>query len=276
MAVRTLSRLAGIALVLLACPPGQLAGTIGLAWNPSAGAEGYLVYYGPSPGQYTNFVDVGNLSQVTLAGSPNCTTSYFAVTAYNSAGESGPSNEVSSWPRPVVGLPSPVAAIQGSLLTLDLDGMNFQPGAAATLDNAGVRLGPASVLACDRLQVAAAVEPTSQGVRSAEVGRFSLTVTNPDQLTGVGARVFEVLINPARFDIATEPEPSRGRLDGHDTVQLARRFGGQDGDALYDPDADFNGDGWVDGEDLASLAGNFGRCWTGSGWEVSACSPSVP
>ncbi len=276
MAARPLSRIIGIALVLLAGSPGPHAGTIGLAWNPSAGAEGYRVHYGPNPGQYTSFVDVGNVARVTLVGPPDCTTSYFAVTAYNSTGESSPSSEISSWPRPAVGVPSPVAAIQGSLLTLDIAGMNFQSGATVTIDNLGVYLGSASALSCDRLQVAATVEPTAQGVRPAEVGRFSVTVTNPDQLLGVGASALEILIDPGRFDLATDPGASLGRVDGHDTVRLARRFGGQDGDALYDPDADFNGDGWVDGEDLSYLAGNFGRCWTGSGWDASACSTSVP
>ena len=64
---------------------------------------------------------------------------------------------------------------------------------------------------------------------------------------------------------------TRNRLDGKDTVWMARAFGVQEGDALYQPDFDLDGDGWVDGEDLAYLASNLGGCWNGTDWSVAAC-----
>ena len=44
---------------------------------------------------------------------------------------------------------------------------------------------------------------------------------------------------------------------------------------LYDPDFDFDGDGWVDGQDLAYLASNMGRCWDGAAWTLAACPANL-
>jgi hypothetical protein len=43
--------------------------------------------------------------------------------------------------------------------------------------------------------------------------------------------------------------------------------------AKDDADDDFDGDGWVDGDDLAYIASNLGRCWSASAknWSLSAC-----
>lgn len=59
---------------------------------------GYRLYYGTESGLYQNSIDLGlttrySLSQVPLPGGK---TYYFAVTAYNAAGESGFSNEVTA------------------------------------------------------------------------------------------------------------------------------------------------------------------------------------
>ena len=50
-----------------------------------------------------------------------------------------------------------------------------------------------------------------------------------------------------------------GRVDGHDLVDLARRFGARSSDARYRAAADFDANGVIDGGDLAALARNFGR-----------------
>jgi len=56
---------------------------------------GYKVYYGASPGEYSEVVDVGNVTSYTASKLPPG-SHYFAVTAYNSVGdESEYSDEVS-------------------------------------------------------------------------------------------------------------------------------------------------------------------------------------
>ncbi|HKQ60594.1 MAG TPA: hypothetical protein VJS92_04865 [Candidatus Polarisedimenticolaceae bacterium] len=245
-------------------------GSIGLAWDASAGASGYRVYYGATSGNLTNSVDVGNTTQTTLNNLTDCSTWFFVVTAYNSLGESTPSNEVSSWTRPSVTM-NPVSAMQGAQLTLTVDGASFDPGASVTVDNPNVFLDNVSRQSCTRMQAAVTIEPTAGNVRPAQIGRFKITVTNPNGTSGSKAQVFEVLVNPSRFDVNQSDPATDGRLDGLDTIWLARVFGSQEGGALYDPDLDFDGDGECDGNDLAYLASNFGRCWNGSAWSAAAC-----
>jgi len=69
---------------------------VGLAWSPPQGnIAGYNVYYGTSPGTYTNTIRIGSTPSYTVSGiSPG--TYYFAVTANDPLGnESGYSNEIS-------------------------------------------------------------------------------------------------------------------------------------------------------------------------------------
>lgn len=69
-----------------------------LAWDrsPDPFVTGYILYSGPSSGHYTNSVDVGNITSVTVQAVTNRT--YYVVTCYNNVGlESDPSNEI-SWP----------------------------------------------------------------------------------------------------------------------------------------------------------------------------------
>ena len=69
-----------------------------LLWDASPGeVTGYRLYYGTSAGSYIQNVDVGNVISYSTDSLPltEDTLYYFVVTAYNSAGESGYSNEVS-------------------------------------------------------------------------------------------------------------------------------------------------------------------------------------
>lgn len=77
--------------------PPPSATTATLAWNPVTDPtlDGYKVYIGTASGLYTRAIAVGNLTTYTVDSLTTGTTYYFAVTAYNSGGESTPSNEVS-------------------------------------------------------------------------------------------------------------------------------------------------------------------------------------
>ena len=57
--------------------------------------NGYKVYVGDVPTQYTQTINVGNVTSSTVNSLTVGKTYYFAVTAYNSAGEGPRSNEVS-------------------------------------------------------------------------------------------------------------------------------------------------------------------------------------
>lgn len=79
----------------LSSPPSATTAT--LAWNAvtDPSLSGYNVKVGTASGLYSRTITVGNVTSYTVDSLTNGTTYYFTVTAYNSAGESPPSNEVS-------------------------------------------------------------------------------------------------------------------------------------------------------------------------------------
>ena len=79
----------------LSLPPSATTAT--LAWNAvtDPSLSGYNVKVGTASGLYSRTITVGNVTSYTVDSLTNGTTYYFTVTAYNSAGESQPSNEVS-------------------------------------------------------------------------------------------------------------------------------------------------------------------------------------
>ncbi|MDD5773894.1 MAG: fibronectin type III domain-containing protein [bacterium] len=61
-------------------------------------------------------------------------------------------------------------------------------------------------------------------------------------------------------DIEMEGDvPVENRVDGYDLIMLSISFGSRIGDDYYNPNADLNGDGVIDGIDLSILANNFGK-----------------
>ncbi len=80
-----------------------------LAWDPSPSPSigGYRLYYGVSSRDYTNLVDVGELTTATVSNLVVSATYFFAVTAYDIAGlESDYSSEISYT------VPTPAARLQ--------------------------------------------------------------------------------------------------------------------------------------------------------------------
>jgi len=76
-------------------PPSTSSAT--LTWNAVTGAtvSGYKVYVGEVPSQYTRTINVGNVTSSTVNSLTVGRMYYFAVTAYNGAGEGPRSIEVS-------------------------------------------------------------------------------------------------------------------------------------------------------------------------------------
>ncbi len=256
--------------VVVASP--ALGGSISLAWNQASGASGYRVYYGTASRQYTASVDVGNSTTTTVTGLANCTTWYLAVKAYNAAAESPEySNEISGWPRPEITSVTP--GMQGAQYTMRILGTNFRTGVIVDVDPADadtISLANVRAVSCGEIQASATIDPTAGGVQPAAIGFHPLTIENPDSVFAE-TRAFEVLIHPARFDVNTSDDTTRGRLDGKDTAWISKLHALRIGDSAYDPDGDLNGDGWIDGDDLSYVAANFGLCWSGSAWTLASC-----
>lgn len=84
----------------LVAPPTDSAdesgSSITLKWDPSSMVTGYHLYIGLRSNSYLQVADVGSLTTSMVSNLTGNTTYYFVVTAYNSAGESCASNEVSA------------------------------------------------------------------------------------------------------------------------------------------------------------------------------------
>jgi hypothetical protein len=148
---RTSSRIACVS--ILACLLGfssARAGVVTLAWDASPGAVGYKVYWGLVSGQYTASLDVGNVLRYGLDGFGDCTTWFFSVTAYDAAGETGYSNEISSAPGTVVFGEEIHAATRDTLTWVSPADVTFVRGELATVGNyevndSGVLFGATSL-----------------------------------------------------------------------------------------------------------------------------------
>lgn len=84
--------------LFLAGLAGAPAAVVSLAWGRSTdtNAVGYHIYYGTVSHGYTNLVDAGNATSITLSGLVPGVTYFFAATTYDSvANESGFSDETS-------------------------------------------------------------------------------------------------------------------------------------------------------------------------------------
>ena len=68
--------------------------TVTLAWDQEPIASGFFLYQGIASRMYTNRVDVGNTNSAQMPAWDGV-TNYYAATAYNGAGESAFSGEVS-------------------------------------------------------------------------------------------------------------------------------------------------------------------------------------
>jgi hypothetical protein len=254
------------------------AGSIALSWDATPGATGYYVYYGTESGHYNSVPVTTSSTSTTISGLQDCTTYFLAVKAFNQAGASAEfSNELSGWSRPAITSATPSSAMQGDQIVMDVMGANFLQGAVVDVGNPHVLLTSIRVLSCNQIQLIATVEPTAPTLRAARIGRLDLTVSNPDSVFGLKSQAFEVLVNPSRFDINRSDATTKNRIDGKDTVYLSRMFGMSESDPNFAADDDFDGDGWIDGQDLAYIASNLGRCWDAASksWSLAACPTAL-
>lgn len=98
--MKTLSKLVTSGwLTFVLCWASQLhaAQRVMLKWDPAPAPNlaGYRLHYGTSSGVYTQAINVGNMTATLVSNLREGRTYFFAVTAYTTAAESLPSNEVS-------------------------------------------------------------------------------------------------------------------------------------------------------------------------------------
>jgi len=112
-------------LIILMSENSVFAGSLTLSWNAPiqntdgtalSDLAGYKLYYGTATGNYTNTINVGNVTTYQVNNLTDGLTYYFAVTAYNTSGnESVYSNEVNktvqSQPLPEITATDPVAPV---------------------------------------------------------------------------------------------------------------------------------------------------------------------
>jgi hypothetical protein len=295
-----------VVITLLVVSPTLSAGLRTLNWSPSPGATEYHLYYGNSSGDYPYVVSVGSATEATVD-LDDCSQWYFAVTASNVVGESGYSSEV-DWLTPmsvedVQFQASAQTVQQGFQGAVTVTGARFEPGVVLELDHPGwtcpadatttecddalsnrqsaVRLENASVVDCNTLTAWAVFESTTPGA-APTVGAYTLKVTNADGSSASLDGAFEISLDPSRRDHDKSEYWTSDRIDGLDLAGIMRTLPTDQpciccSDATcssFDHTMDIDGDGWIDGNDLALVyTDHFGLCWDGSrnNWTDQAC-----
>jgi hypothetical protein len=192
------------------------AGEVQLAWDPADTAQGYKIYKGTSPGAYGTPATVGNVTTAPATGLTDCTMWYFAVTAFNAAGESAPSTEISTWPRAVLTSANPAVLVRGTQAAVAIGGVNFGPGDVVTLSNPGVQINSVTLNSCQQLTLNLSVGA------SAALGPVNVVVTHPSGVAGTGTALLNV--QPVTPPTVVATSPSDGASDVSLTVQPTVQF----------------------------------------------------
>lgn len=258
----TLWALATLGLILI--PTVASAGTIKVAWDPVGDADlaAYKVYYGTSPGVYTNSTTVARpQTTADLTNLQDCRIYYLAVKAVDANGNesSGFSNEIIGMPAPaptsiVVNLnPLPVSGSsssvkQGTLtIPITITGTNFDTQATPDF-GPDILVNSHATSSCNQLTANITVTETAR-VNTPPGPLRNMKITNQNGPMGTKSGALTVVFNEQRADI-----DGSGKVGGRDLLYWQNSFGTVSGNSNYNPDADLNGDGVVDGADLSLLA----------------------
>lgn len=111
---------------------------VNLSWQASAMASGYKTYWGTTTGTYPNVQDVGDVLTYSYAHDSmprDCTPLFAAVTAYNAAGESGYSDEVTFYARPLIDADDGIGPTANETVWY-INGTSFAPGITLKINGA--------------------------------------------------------------------------------------------------------------------------------------------
>ena len=98
------------------------------------------------------------------------------------------------------------------------------------------------------------------------------------------SQAFEVRLDPSRQDLSRIVPSTDGRIDGLDYPTILALYSADQSSCNcceatscpdFDYDLDVDGDGWVDGNDLAYVTNAFfAQCWDSpvQGWSTAACA----
>lgn len=243
-----LKSLAAAATVLLAGAGSAPAGELSLAWARSHDdvTAGYLVEVLDTTGTLVDTLDAKDKTRATVTGLADGTLYRFRIRPYDQWGHNAkvPSAEIVTMAAPRIDMLSRWDDAGGTA-TLELLGANFAPGARVVARRTGLVVGETTVV---------------------DTGRLQAVVKNPG---GVSPMAEDFLVvNPVRRSeeyLDAHPELTDIDQDGAvaeaDAQLVARAFGAAGrvevraaaAGAGPRPELDVNGDGLIDGEDVAAV-----------------------
>jgi hypothetical protein len=169
------------------------AASVSLAWTPPVSnvngtpltnLRGFKVHYGRQSGSYSTSVDVGNTTNITVAGLDNNATYFFSVTAYNSSNVQSAYAAELVWNSPDTLAPEIVSvfsASSGSVQVVFNEALNSNSAVAL----ANYRIVPATAISRATLSA----DRTSVALQTAQLvadTSYTLTVSNVTDLSGNG------------------------------------------------------------------------------------------
>lgn len=180
------------------------AGRLHLAWDPSPDADlqGYKLFYGTSPGNYSSQVDVGNATDYVMTGLTECSRYYFSAKAYDLTGNLSDSysNELRGMVDPSVTTLAPAAAERGQALTVTVTGSSFDVGASLSFSDR-INVYSTAYVNCRQLRATISISG------DATLGPQSVWVVNPDGSYGSLPQAFQVQPVTTPFVTAVTPAP---------------------------------------------------------------------
>lgn len=245
---RGISRLVAVlGLAWLAIPGTAPAAELALGWQaaPDEATAGYDLEVLDLSGALLFTLDAGNQTRVTVAGLADGVTYTFRVRPYDERGVRAgkPSSELVTSPRPRVDAVEGAILVEGVPALLQVRGANFLPGARVVSLREGVKIGAQQVHRHDLLVV--------------EMAAALGTVVLPEDL---------LVVNPVRktedylrIHAAVLDLDASGLIDEKDQDLVRGAFGVRAGQTEYSGALDPNGDGVIDGEDLALVKAMTGR-----------------
>ena len=239
-------------------PASPFAAELRISW--ASGTEydlqGYRLRYRTEFGPWTEAMDQGEATSTTLDGLDPETTYFFAVVAYDRAGnESAPSVELAGRiPSSLAPIPEPLAALDAATnsiyaarsqrQSIRFLGRNLQPGAVVSL-GPDILVDPAVAGQTGDLVATILVD------ESAALGPRAATIANPDRGIGSASDLLRIVKSPdSNRDCA---------VDILDLNALARAWNEASGEGRYVSEVDLDGDDYVGPEDLTIFVKFLGR-----------------